>query len=47
MTNKAVYLAVFNYVKQQEDAGTELEYYKNFDTLMGKQLLDYVQEDGE
>lgn len=46
LTNKAVYLAVFNYVKQQEDAGTELEYYKNFDTLMGKQLLDYVQEDG-
>ena len=46
LTNKAVYLAVFNYVKQQEDAGTELEYYTNFDTLMGKQLLDYVQEDG-
>jgi len=45
LTNKQMYLAVQNYVRQQEERGAELEYYKNFDTLMGKQLLDYVRED--
>ncbi|PWJ49158.1 hypothetical protein [Faecalicatena contorta] len=42
LTNREMYLAVHNYIRQQEAAGTELEYYKNFDTLTGNQLLDYV-----
>ena len=43
LTNRQMYLAVHTYVLQQEEQGTELEYYKNFDTLMGSQLLDYVE----
>ena len=43
LTNREMYIAVRNYVMQQEEAGAELEYYKNFDTLMGIQLLDYVE----
>ncbi len=45
LTNREMYLAVHRYVEQQKAAGTELEYYKNFDTLMGNQLLDYVEVD--
>lgn len=45
LTNKQMYLAVQKYVRQQEERETELEYYKNFDTLMGKQLLDYVAKE--
>ena len=44
LTNREMYLAVYRYVEQQKAAGTELEYYKNFDTLMGSQLLDYVED---
>lgn len=40
LTNQEMYIAVQSYVDQQK--GTELKFYKNFDTLMGKQLLDYV-----
>lgn len=44
LTNKQIYLAVKRYVRQQEEAGNDdLQYWKNFDTLMGRQLLDYVQ----
>lgn len=43
LTNREMYLAVYAYVEQQREQGTELEYYKNFDTLMGSQLLDYVE----
>lgn len=43
LTNREMYLAVHNYVRQQETVGTALEFYKNFDTLMGNQLLDYVE----
>lgn len=43
LTNKQIYLAVKKYVRQQEDAGQDdYQYWKNFDTLMGRQLLDYV-----
>jgi len=42
LTNKQIYMAVKKYARQQEEAGKELEYWKNFDTLMGRQLLDYV-----
>lgn len=43
LTNREMYLAVHRYVEQQKAEGTGLEYYKNFDTLMGSQLLDYVE----
>lgn len=43
LTNKQIYLAVKKYVRQQEEMGQDdLQYWKNFDTLMGRQLLDYV-----
>ena len=45
LTNREMYLAVHAYVEQQKEHETELEYYKNFDTLMGSQLLDYVEEE--
>lgn len=43
LSNRDIYITVRNYVGQQEESGTELEYYKNFDTLMGSQLIDYVK----
>lgn len=43
LTNREMYLAVHAYVEQQKEHETGLEYYKNFDTLMGSQLLDYVE----
>lgn len=44
LTNKQIYLAVKKYVRQQEASGNDdLQYWKNFDTLMGRQLLDYVE----
>lgn len=43
-SKREMYLAVHRYVEQQKAEGTELEYYKNFDTLMGSQLLDYVED---
>lgn len=44
LTNKQMYIAVRRYVRQCEADGTELQFYKNFDTLMNKQILDYVEE---
>ena len=44
LTNRQIYLAVKRYIKQQEESGQDdLQYWKNFDTLMGRQLLDYVE----
>ncbi len=43
LTNRQIYLAVKKYIQQQEEAGQDdYQYWKNFDTLMGRQLLDYV-----
>lgn len=48
LTNKQMYLAVKKYVNMQIEAGQDdYQYWKNFDTLMGRQLLDYVQMDGD
>ena len=49
LTNRQIYIAVKRYIKQQEESGQDdLQYWKNFDTLMGRQLLDYVEvEDGK
>lgn len=44
LTNKQIWDAVKNYVTIQENNGTQLEYYKNFVTLMN-QLLDWVVDD--
>lgn len=44
LTNKQIWDAVKNYVTIQENNGTQLEYYKNFVTLMN-QLLDWVNDD--
>lgn len=43
LTNRQIYFAVKKYVRQQREVGQDdLQYWKNFDTLMGRQLLDYV-----
>lgn len=43
LTNRQIYKAVQKYIRQQEEAGQDdYQYWKNFDTLMGRQLLDYV-----
>ena len=48
LTNRQIYLAVKKYIRQQEEAGQDdYQYWKNFDTLMGRQLLDYVEWDGD
>lgn len=47
LNNKQIYTGVYEYVKQQDDIGAELKFYKNFSTLMGNQLLDFVPSDEE
>ena len=48
LTNRQIYLAVKKYIRQQEEAGQDdYQYWQNFDTLMGRQLLDYVELDGD
>lgn len=50
LTNRQIYMAVRKYVRQQKESGSDdLQYWKNFDTLMGRQLLDYVdlEENGK
>lgn len=43
LTNRQIYKAVQKYVNQQEEDGQDdYQYWKNFDTLLGRQLLDYV-----
>lgn len=44
LTDRQIYMAVKQYICQQEEAGKDdFQYWKNFDTLMGRQLLDYVK----
>ena len=48
LTNRQIYLAIKKYIRQQEESGQDdYQYWKNFDTLMGRQLLDYVEWDGD
>ena len=47
LTNKQVYLAVRAYTREREEEGTELDYYKNFDTFMSKAIIDYLPEEGD
>lgn len=44
LDRKEVYLAVVSYVRQMEEEGTQLQFYKNFDTFMNKAVLDYLPE---
>lgn len=44
LTDKQIYNAIKKYIRQQEEDGQDdYQYWKNFDTLMGRQLLDYVE----
>lgn len=45
LTNRDMYIAVRNYVRQQEEEQPDQKYWKNFDTLMGPSLLDYVERE--
>ncbi len=47
LTNKQVYLAVRAYTHEWEEEGTELDYYKNFDTFMSKAIIDYLPGEGD
>ena len=47
LTNKQIYIAVAEYVKGKKESGSDLKYYKDFSTLMGKQLIDYLPEEKE
>lgn len=44
LTNRQIYMAIKKYIsKQEEDGKDDYQYWKNFDTLMGRQLLDFVE----
>lgn len=45
LTNKQIWTAIAKYKKEMEEQGTELQYYKHFDTFMCKAILDYVDEE--
>ncbi len=45
LTNRQMYIGVRNYVRQQEQEQPDQQYWKNFDTLMGQSLLDYLEEE--
>ena len=48
LTDKQIYNAIKKYIRQQEESGQDdLQYWKNFETLMGRQLLDYVDWENE
>lgn len=44
LTNRQIWAAVDNYVKEQEKMNKDLQYYKNFVTLMN-QITDWVEEE--
>lgn len=45
LTNEQMYRAIRKYVSEMEASGKDYEYWKNFDTLMGRQLLDFIEDD--
>ena len=45
LTNRQMYIGVRNYVRQQEQEQPDQQYWKNFDTLMGQSLLDYLEKE--
>ena len=44
LDRREIYLAVDAYVREKEEAGTDLQFYQDFSTFMNKTILDYVQE---
>lgn len=47
LDRREIYLAVVAYVQQMEETGTDLQFYKNFDTFLCKAILDYLPEGGD
>lgn len=45
VTNKQIWDAIAKYKREMEQKETDLQFYKNFDTFLGKQLLDYVEDE--
>lgn len=47
LSNRQMYSAVKKYVfMKQEEGQDDLKFWKNFDTLMNKSLLDYIPQEG-
>ncbi len=47
LNRREIYLAVDAYVREKEEAGTDLQFYQDFSTFMNKTILDYLPEKGE
>ena len=45
VTNRQIWDAIAKYKREMERKETDLQFYKNFDTFLGKQLLDYVGDE--
>ena len=45
VTNRQIWNAIAKYKREMEQKETDLQFYKNFDTFLGKQLLDYVGDE--
>lgn len=46
LTNRQIYAAVKRYCREAEGQhGTDYQFWKNFDTLMNRDILDYVREE--
>lgn len=45
LTREQVYYAIESYVDEKTKQCKEIEYWKTFETMMGRQLLDYVEFD--
>lgn len=46
VTDRQIWKAIAKYKREKEEKETDLQFYKNFDTFLGKQLLDYVDKEG-
>lgn len=44
LTNRQIWFAIKKYIRSMEEERRDIQYYKNFETLMGDALLDYVGE---
>ncbi len=42
LDRREIYLAVDAYVREKEEAGTDLQFYQDFSTFMNKTILDYL-----
>lgn len=45
VTNRQIWNAIAKYKREMERKETDLQFYKNFDTFLGKQLLDYIGDE--